>query len=132
MRNEVARQILEETPIELKEYISLCSDILVRIHDLIEEKGYSQRQLAKGLGKSPSEISKWLSGEHNFTLKSLVKLKLELGEPIIYVPSRKTFTRGVHGYTKMTALKNVFTTESFEDVAQQHFGTSGVVEVKVA
>jgi transcriptional regulator with XRE-family HTH domain len=34
--------------------------------------------------KRPSEINKWLKGNHNLTLKTLAKLEAELGEPIIY------------------------------------------------
>lgn len=33
----------------------------------LKEKGVSQKELSKMLGKSESEISKWLSGFHNFT-----------------------------------------------------------------
>jgi hypothetical protein len=47
------------------------------------------------MDKKPSEISKWLSGEHNFTLRSLAKLSVELGEPLMEVPKRKTQTEFV-------------------------------------
>jgi transcriptional regulator with XRE-family HTH domain len=46
------------------------------------------------MGKKPSEISKWLNGEHNFTLRSLAKLEAELGEPIITVPKWKSLCSG--------------------------------------
>jgi transcriptional regulator with XRE-family HTH domain len=36
------------------------------------------------MNKKPSEINKWLKGNHNLTLKTLAKLEAELGEPIIY------------------------------------------------
>ncbi|MBK8153775.1 MAG: hypothetical protein IPK61_12500 [Saprospiraceae bacterium] len=42
------------------------------------------------MDKKPSEISKWLSGEHNFTLRSLAKLSAELGEPLMEVPKKKS------------------------------------------
>jgi len=37
------------------------------------------------MNKKPSEINKWLKGNHNLTLKTLAKLEAELGEPIIQV-----------------------------------------------
>lgn len=40
------------------------------------------------MDKKPSEINKWLKGNHNFTLKTIAKLEAELGEPIIEVRRR--------------------------------------------
>lgn len=49
-----------------------------------------QKDLAAKLGKSPSEINKWLNGDHNFTLRSLAKLQFELGEIILEVPEKRS------------------------------------------
>lgn len=89
MRSKIAKRILDKTPESTKIYVSLYGDIVVRVQELIKEKGLTQKKLAEGMNKKPSEISKWLSGEHNFTLRSLAKLEAELGEPIIQVPQRK-------------------------------------------
>ena len=45
--------------------------LAARIADLISEKGITQQKFAERLGKSQSEISKWLSGTHNFTEDTL-------------------------------------------------------------
>ena len=37
------------------------------------------------LGRRPSEITKWLSGQHNFTLSTLEMLSSFFGQPIITV-----------------------------------------------
>ena len=47
------------------------------------------------MNKKPSEISKWLNGEHNFTLRSLAKLSAELGVPLIEVTEEKVQTEFV-------------------------------------
>lgn len=86
MRNHTARQILAETPPETHQFVRRYGELVVRIHELLEAKGWSQKDLAERMGKSPSEISKWLSGEHNFTLRSLAKLEVELGEDLIQIP----------------------------------------------
>ena len=57
---------------------------MIRIHQLLEAKRYTQKDLAEKMKKKPSEINKWLKGNHNLTLKTLAKLEAELGEPIIY------------------------------------------------
>lgn len=91
MRSKIAERILKKTPEETKIFIDLYGDIVVRVNHLLKEKGYSQKKLADKLGKRPSEVNKWLAGEHNFTLKSLAKLEAELGEPIICVPNNSDF-----------------------------------------
>ena len=42
-------------------------------------------KFAEALGRRPSEITKWLSGEHNFTIATLSRLSAFFGEPIISV-----------------------------------------------
>lgn len=103
MRSKILQEILDRTPEDVKIYVHLYGNIVVRIHELLKEKGITQKTLAEGMGKKPSEISKWLNGEHNFTLKSLAKLEAELGEPIIAVPKRSTFSRASQKSLKMTA-----------------------------
>ena len=74
---------------EHKEYVSLCTDISMRVHDLLKEREMSQKDLAEKLGKRPSEINKWLKSGHNLTLKTIAKLQTVLKEDIIHVPAKK-------------------------------------------
>lgn len=92
MRSKVLQRILDNTPKDVDIFIDIYSDLVVRINQLLCEKGMSRKELAEKLEKRPSEISKWLSGEHNFTLRSLAKLSAELGEPLLEVPKRKAQT----------------------------------------
>lgn len=85
MRSKVAKKIQSETPEELRIFVRQYTDIIVRINELIKAKGYTQKDLAEKLNKRPSEINKWLKGNHNLTLKTIAKLEAQLGEPIIYV-----------------------------------------------
>lgn len=81
------RQTLDEIPAETHIFIQKYTDILDRVQTILDRKGMKRRDLAQALGKSESEISKWLAGEHNFTLKSLAKLEAVLGEEILVVAS---------------------------------------------
>ena len=65
--------------------VRLSVEIVERIDKLMQQKNMNQNDLARALGKTPSEISKWLSGTHNFTLKSIQKLEFILGQPILKV-----------------------------------------------
>ena len=57
---------------------------------MLAQEGYTQKDLADKLQKRPSEISKWLNGDHNFTLRSIAKLEAELGEVLLEVPKSKS------------------------------------------
>ena len=105
MRSKIAKRILDETPEDLRIFVRKHSDIVVRVHQLMREKGWTQKELAGKLEKTPSEISKWLSGEHNFTLRSIAKLEAELGAEIIYVPKRDSFHVQRSGSLKSIAVK---------------------------
>ncbi|MFT3948522.1 MAG: helix-turn-helix transcriptional regulator [Agriterribacter sp.] len=85
MRSKIAKKIQSETPEELRIFVRQYTDIIIRINELLEVKGYTQKDLADKLNKSPSEINKWLKGNHNLTLKTIAKLEAQLGKPIIYV-----------------------------------------------
>lgn len=105
MRSKVAQRILAETPEETKIFARLYADIVVRVNQLLKTKGLSQKDLADKLEKRPSEVNKWLIGEHNFTLRSLAKLEAELGETIINVPQRKPI--GTTGYVTVYRNDNI-------------------------
>lgn len=89
MRNKIFQEILDETPKDVEIFVKLYADIVLRINELMEEKGLNQRALASKLDKQPSEIHKWLNGNHNFTLRSLAKLQAELDGVILEVPAKK-------------------------------------------
>lgn len=57
-----------------------------RIYDILEEKGMSQRDFTRLMGKSENEVCRWLSGTHNLTMATLCKIATALGHDIITVP----------------------------------------------
>lgn len=102
MKSKIAERILSETPKEVQIYAKHYSDLLVRISELLKDKGISQKGLADKLDKQPSEISKWLSGDHNFTLKSIAKLEAELDETLLIIPSSNSKTEFTQFAGKVT------------------------------
>ena len=71
-------------------FVKQSFDIVDRIHEILAKQGKEQKDLARELGKKESEISKWMSGTHNFTIKTLAKIESVLGEPIIQVSKTKS------------------------------------------
>lgn len=59
--------------------------LAARIDKAREKKGRSKKELAAQLGKRPSEISKWLSGTHNFTTDTLFDLERILKTRFIHI-----------------------------------------------
>ena len=89
MRSKIFQRVIDSTPKDVEIFVDWYADLVVRINQLLRENDMNRKELAEKLDKKPSEISKWLSGEHNFTLRSLAKLSAELGEPLLEVPKRK-------------------------------------------
>lgn len=79
------RELLADITPEEKAEARLSFQISNRLEMLMHEKGLSKKQLADAIGKRPSEISRWLSGEHNFTISTLARLSSFFGQPIITV-----------------------------------------------
>jgi transcriptional regulator with XRE-family HTH domain len=100
---------------------------LVRVNQLLKEKGLTQKALADKLEKQPSEIHKWLNGDHNFTLRSIAKLQAELGETLIQVPQRIKTTSFIQGSSKphhMTVLRNDHKISNQESINWEHANAS--------
>lgn len=79
------RQIVDETPAELKTQLRFSDSIAEKLDNLLKERGMSQRDLAKNTEKNEAEVSRWLGGTHNFTLRTLAKISTALGEDLITV-----------------------------------------------
>jgi transcriptional regulator with XRE-family HTH domain len=70
-------------------FVTRSFDIVDRIHEILRMKNLSQKDLATLLDKKESEVSKWMSGTHNFTLKTLIRIEDILGFPIIKVINKE-------------------------------------------
>jgi len=89
MPSEIFKKALQKVPKETKIFVGKSMDVVERIYEIMETKGLNQKDLAKLLGKSPSEINKWLTGSHNFTLKSIAKLEAVLEDDVIQIASKQ-------------------------------------------
>ncbi len=79
IKNELFRQCLATIPAEQKAEFELTFGIAERISEILKSKGLTQKDFAKQLNKRESEISKWLTGRHNFTMQTLAKIETALG-----------------------------------------------------
>lgn len=91
-------------------FVDKSLEIAEQIFQLMEQKGMKQKDLADKLGKSEAEVSKWLTGMHNYTLRSLSKLEAALGSAVICTPKQ------TYSYVPSTAI-SITTFEQKEDLS---------------
>ena len=77
--------MVRQVPDEIKEEINLTFAISNKIDELMRERGLSKKQFADQIGRRPSGITRWLSGQHNFTVSTLAMLSAFFGKSIISV-----------------------------------------------
>ncbi len=79
------QQMVAQVPADVKNEVDLSFAIADRLVVLIKEKGLSRKEFAEAIGKRPSEVTKWLSGQHNFTIRTLSMLSSFFGQALIEV-----------------------------------------------
>jgi transcriptional regulator with XRE-family HTH domain len=93
-KNPFKRNLLKELFDGMKEIekvqVETKFNLASNIEKLLQNKGISKSEFASRLGKSPSEISKWMSGKHNFTIDTLLEvayaLKVDIKELLQFRP----------------------------------------------
>ena len=91
-------ELYSRIPEESKRMSSHSFAIAAHINDILARKGWNKTEFAKAMGKKNAEISKWLSGEHNFTIATIAKIECVLGEDIISI---KKYRKPVRGYNRL-------------------------------
>ncbi len=75
MENEIRTGFtFEEVPKETTRFIDFSMKISEKILDLLDEQEIGKREFARSIGKKESQISEWLSGMHNFTIRTLAEI----------------------------------------------------------
>lgn len=77
--NKLDNWLEENKNPEINRFIERNLEITQQVCVILKNRGIKKTEFAKMLGKKPSEVSKWLSGTHNLTLKSITKMEIALG-----------------------------------------------------
>ena len=83
--NRIMDEIRSSISPEMKLQMELSVAIANRIYEILEAKGMSQKDFAHLMGKTETEVSRWLSGTHNLTMATICKISAALGEDVIRV-----------------------------------------------
>lgn len=76
---------IQSTPPEIQKQVDLSMAISDAIASILSKRALSQKDFAKMMGKTETEVSRWLAGRHNFTLATLAKISTVLKENLIQV-----------------------------------------------
>ena len=83
--NGLFQECLSAIDEETKAQFNLSFKIAEKLAEILKEKGMTQHELARRMGKRDSEVSKWLTGRHNFTTSTIASIETYLGEKLITV-----------------------------------------------
>ncbi|MBP3419099.1 MAG: helix-turn-helix transcriptional regulator [Marinifilaceae bacterium] len=83
--NDLFKNELEKVDNDVKIEIDLSFQIADKISSILKSKGMTQKEFAEKMQKSEAEISRWVGGTHNFTIRTIAKISDVLGEQIIQV-----------------------------------------------
>lgn len=89
--NMISKWLEEHGDPEIEKFIDKNLQVTEKVRLALEAKGWKAADLAAAMGKSPSEVSKWLTGMHNLTLKSIVKMETALGIELIHTEPVKEY-----------------------------------------
>jgi ribosome-binding protein aMBF1 (putative translation factor) len=68
-----------------RDWLRKSVDIALRILDALDDLGWNKARLAKEMGVSPQQVSKYVKGEENFKLETICKLEKVLGIELITI-----------------------------------------------
>lgn len=85
IKSSILQSAMKDIPEDVVIQVNLSFEIADRIADILKRQNLSQRDFAKKIKRSEAEVSRWLSGTHNFTLATIAKISAVLGESIIRI-----------------------------------------------
>ena len=101
--NKIMDEIRSTISPEMKMQMELTVAIANRIYNILETKGMSQKEFARMMGKTETEVSRWLSGTHNLTIATICKISAALNEDVIRVA--KNSYRPIDDFESMVAAE---------------------------
>ena len=82
---------------EFDRFIERNLEITQKVCVILKQRGIKKNEFAKMLDKKPSEITKWLSGLHNLTLKSITKMEVALDVDLMNPEPKYVYLGKVEG-----------------------------------
>lgn len=100
-KSDLLEELLTEITPREQEKTDKRMMLAARIDEARIRKGWSKKELADKMGRRPSEITKWLSGTHNFTTDTLFDLECFLDTKFVHT-KEKDKHQVLHFHLKLT------------------------------
>lgn len=81
----IFHEALSAVPKDVSTQVNWSFAIADKIDERLKALGISQKELAGRMHKTEAEVSRWLCGTHNFTLRTLAQISSALGQDLIKV-----------------------------------------------
>ena len=78
-------ECMSQVPNDVRMELDMSFALADKIDMILKEKNISQKQLANRMGKTEAEVSRWLGGTHNFTLRTIAKISDALGVELLII-----------------------------------------------
>jgi len=82
----ITKKALGKIKPENRKFVGKSKALADQVNEVLNLKGMNQKDASIKLGKYQSEISKWLSGQHNPTLRTITSLEVLLGTDLLITP----------------------------------------------
>lgn len=83
------KELKSRIPQNMKQSIERRMSLAARMDDVLQVRGLTNQEFAFMMGKKPSEISRWLSGTHNFTTETLWDIERVLNIQLLVSSPKK-------------------------------------------
>lgn len=83
-------EAIKAIPPEIQKQVDMSMSVSDAIAHILSKRGLSQKDFAKMMGKTETEVSRWLAGRYNFTLATLAKISTTLNEDFIKIVDCKS------------------------------------------
>lgn len=120
IKGSLDKLLLEITP-EEQAITDAKMQLAAKIADAMFAKGWNKTELMRAIGKrNPSEITRWLSGTHNFTVETLIDLGRVLDTKFINFEDNKPPVQQFHISVKSYSTQSCLTSTVVNDLNESY------------
>jgi transcriptional regulator with XRE-family HTH domain len=105
MKNLTSKKSYRASPLQLKLFKTRMNNALARtILEYINDNRLTKLSFAALMKKDPATISRWLGGDHNFTIETLCEISFKTRTPITELLDCNYLFKGYWTNPEFTAL----------------------------
>ncbi|MBI9036300.1 MAG: helix-turn-helix transcriptional regulator [Bacteroidales bacterium] len=128
VKNSIVDDFMNEITSEEAKKTEKRMLLAAKIDDSIKAKGWKKKDLAAALNKRPSEISKWLSGTHNFNIDTLFDIEEVLRIELINV-SEKPKEQVIYYQISISQKQSFDQKVAFEELSDDYLAENSMFQM---